>query len=186
MERSARLVADGAVRFGVATKMPQWPTQCVVCGGYCAETIELWSKKLEAAGGRGEVVKDGDLRFAIPLHVKGDVCHSKFIRPITVKAILTAVLISAAFGGLMVAVIRPEPANRWAIFAIFSILAAVAATVTIKVRFPAYLAIWQEDYSEFTAYFRNGSLAQEFAELNRDIVRPWNRPKWLDPLLKWR
>ena len=185
MEKSARLVADGAVRFSVATKMPQWPTKCVVCGGYCAETIELWSKKLEAAG-RGEVARKGDLKFAIPLHVKGDVCYSKFIRPITVRSVLTAALVSAAFGGLMVAILRPEPANRWVIFAIFSVLAAVTATVTIKVRFPAYIAIWQEDYSEFTAYFRDGSQAQDFAGLNRDIVRPWTRPKWLDPLLKWR
>src|SRR5690348_14534073 len=101
VERSARLVADGAVRFSVATKMPQWPSRCVVCGGYCAETVELWSKMLEPNAGRGEVVKDGDLRFAIPLHVKGDVCHSKFIRPIAFKVILTAALISVAFGSLM-------------------------------------------------------------------------------------
>ncbi len=186
MENNERYVAQGSVRFKVAGKMPQWPLQCVVCGAYCAETEELWSKALEPNGGRGERVVHGDLRFAIPLHVSGDVCYPKFLWPIPYRVLLAGALLSVAFGGIMLALIRPVPDNRWAIFAIFTILAAVAATVTVKVRFPPYLAIWQKDASEYTASFRDASQAQKFAELNRDIVMPWNHPAWLDPFLKWR
>jgi hypothetical protein len=127
----------------------------------------------------------------IPLHVGDSDCLDKMDQSFSRKSIGIAAMASLACGAVMAAVFRPDFPGSTTIFVIFSGIAGVFATVYLKVKYPPYLVIWDKtDWNtyraEYEADFRDEACAAAFADLNRDILRPWTRPKWLDPLLRWR
>jgi hypothetical protein len=143
------------------------------------------------AAGKGVRVIKGTGEFMIPLHVGDSDCLEKMDQPFSHRSIGIAALVSLACGAVIAAVFRPDFPGPATIFVIFSGIAGVFATVYLKIKYPPYLVIWDKtDWNtycaEYEADFRDEACAAAFADLNRDILRPWTRPKWLDPFLRWR
>jgi hypothetical protein len=127
----------------------------------------------------------------IPLHLTNSSCVAAMEQPITSRSIGIAVLFSIGCGAVMAVTFHPAWPSPFAMFAIFGGIAGVLATAYLRVRYPPYLVIWDgtswdTGRAEYEAYFRDEACAAAFADLNRDILRPWTRPRWLDPLLRWR
>lgn len=175
MEQPDLLEWEGNVHFRMTGHLPKWPQECVVCGRPCLETFEVRS---QVTAHRGQpLFERGTRTFPVPLHANNADCISKFRHPQPLGIILSAVVLAAVVGFAASTFVRPDLPARIFVFCVGTIMALVPVWMLVLDRYPPYASIWESGGVDYTVGFRHESLARKFADLNREIIQSWHRPK---------
>lgn len=175
MEQPDPLESEGNVHFRMTGHLPKWPQECVVCGRYCVETHEVRS---QATPRRGQPLFERGIRtFQVPLHANDPGCLGKLRHPQPLGIILSVVVLAAALGVFASTFVRPEWPARIFVFCVVTVMAVFPIWMLVLDRYPPFVSIWESGGVDYTVGFRRESFARKFADLNRDIIQPWHRPK---------
>ena len=175
MEQPDPLELGGNVHFRMTGHLPKWPQECVVCGRPCVETYEVRS---QVTPHRGQPLFERGIRtFLVPLHSNDADCLGKFRHPQPLGVILGAVVLAAAMGLVATTFVRPELAARIFVFCLGTVIGLLPIWMLVLDRYPPYASIWESGGVDYTVGFRREPFARKFAELNHDIIQPWQKPK---------
>ncbi|HEY3858902.1 MAG TPA: hypothetical protein VGM47_04745 [Gammaproteobacteria bacterium] len=177
MQADDSLATDGSVMFR-AVKLPQWPPTCVVCGQACSEVTELYSVVEVDVGTRLAHDIRGIRSFQVPVHATVKDCRVKLLHPRPFRAYFAPVLFGLAVGACMGFIAKPDWNDRMGAFTIFGVLAGFIAWGAVQIIIRPALEIRELGGADYLAGFKDQSYAQRFAELNRDIIIPIQRPSW--------
>lgn len=172
-----QLEGQGSVRFRVAGHGPQWPEVCVVCGQACGEYRELYSTA-EVGSGRSSRTVRGIRSFQVPVHATAKDCYRKLLHPAPLWALAIPFLTGAGGGAVMAAIAKPDWGSRIGAFLAFGGIAFFLGYVPRVFMFRPALAFRELGGVDYIADFQDETYAKRFAELNRDVVQPWQAIPW--------
>ena len=178
MADDADLAPEGSVLFSVTSRLPHWPSTCVVCGVACSETTELHSVARADSGTRFAHDVRGTRSFPVPVHATVKDCRSKLLHPTPIWAYLPPILFGLGVGSFMGYIAKPDWNDRMGAFTIFGAIAVFIGWAPMLVAFSPALKIRELGGADYIADFKDQHNALLFVALNRDIVRQIPRPSW--------
>src|SRR5690242_18766493 len=92
-------LTGGGVAFKAEGTVPKWPEDCVVCGRYCAETAEFYSRRTVRLANFQWTVKSRS--FMVPVHQTGKSCLSRLRNPVPAWVWLLGAVAALSGGGFM-------------------------------------------------------------------------------------
>ena len=162
-------LTGGGVAFKVEAEPPKWPEDCVVCGRYCAETAEFFSRRTVRFANFQWTVKSRS--FMVPVHQTGKSCLSRLQNPVPAWVWFMGAVAALSGGGFMSYMAHPIPSDRLGAFIVFGAVAFCLALLPIIYSFPASLAINEGSEGRYYASFKDKDYARRFAALNPELVQ---------------
>lgn len=157
-------LSGGGAMFLVRDEPPKWPEECVVCGKYCAETAEFFSRRTLRFGNLQWTVKSRS--FMVPVHLTGKSCLPRLRNPVPLWVWLVATLAALAAGGFMSHMAHPVAADRLGAFIVFGAVAFCLALVPVMFSYSPSLQINEGQDGWYYAGFKDKDYARRFAALN--------------------
>ena len=173
MDAPAPLQSQGNVHFRLDRRLPRWPQECVVCGKAC---VESWEVRCSAAQDRNKNFLNWNRSrrsFPVPVHMSEGDCLAKLKHPIPFGVLAAMFLLCAGAGLIACYFVVPKPAGWIFAFLFGGIVAGLLLALPVTDAYPDYASFLEVNSIDYTASFRRIPFAQKFAELNRDIVVPW-------------
>ncbi|HEY3858904.1 MAG TPA: hypothetical protein VGM47_04755 [Gammaproteobacteria bacterium] len=148
---------------------PKWPSICIVCGRYCAETWEVISL-IQVGQGRYSYFKKGPHDFLVPVHRTGGDCLARLRRPVPIWAWLIVISVALIYGAALSHNPRANTLDHWGMFILMTSMAFTIAIFPLIIAYPGYVRLRDLGGGYFQAEFKSVDYARQFVSLNRGQV----------------